>query len=105
MNGSRYILTSQVNDVAVRQGTLRYVLWQIPPIDMTGYDRYVVTDSDLMRLDLVAYRVYGDPRYWWIIALVNNIFNPLRDLAVGMVLLLPKMEAISASLSPRVSVR
>ena len=105
MSVPRHILTAQVNDTITHVGALRYVLWQPPEIDMTNYDRYVVTESDLMRLDLIAHRVYGDSSWWWVIAWVNNVFNPLRDLVVGDVLLLPKMEAISSSLAPRVSVR
>lgn len=29
------------------------------------------------RLDLISYKVYGNCEYFWVIALVNNISNPL----------------------------
>jgi len=92
---SRYRLTRVVVDGFVFPGRRRYGIWRKPEIDMTGYGRYVVKASDLGRIDLIANRAYGDSTLWWAICMVNNISNPLEDLGVGLILLLPKKENIS----------
>lgn len=47
------------------------------------------------RLDLLAYRYYGDAALWWVIAEANNIANPLR-LEVGMRLRVPARSTVFA---------
>jgi hypothetical protein len=43
-----------------------------PTIDPDPIDIWtVVYEND--RLDLLAYKYYGDVRYWWIIAIANNL--------------------------------
>ena len=51
------------------------------------------------RLDLLAYKLYQDPSYWWAIALVNNIGNQLTDMYVGQVLTLPSQASLFLALS------
>lgn len=49
--------------------------------DMLSYavffQKYSITDSD--RLDLLAEKAYGSPYYDWVIAILNNIINPVLD--------------------------
>lgn len=52
-------------------------------------DYYLVNDTDLMRPDMISYKMYGTVNYWWIICLVNNIFDPFNDLYVGQQLTIP----------------
>jgi len=52
-----------------------------------GY--YRVTASDVLRPDLISYKVYGTVDFWWIILLLNNIENPFVELEEGMVLKVP----------------
>ena len=40
------------------------------------YDTVTVLANEAGRLDLVSYRVYNTPVYWWIIARFNSIINP-----------------------------
>ena len=42
------------------------------------YKKYALNDQ--VRLDQIAEAVYGNPFYDWVIALVNNMINPLYDL-------------------------
>lgn len=51
--------------------------------------RYRVTESDLMRPDLISYKTYGNVNYWWVIMVINGVQNPLTDLVVGQMLLIP----------------
>jgi hypothetical protein len=66
---------------------------------MVGYTRYAITQADLKRIDLIAYRTLGDVQYWWAIAIVNNISNPFRDLEPGMVLKIPRIEEVIRALA------
>lgn len=50
---------------------------------------YRTTAIDVMRPDLISYRVYGVVDYWWIICLVNQIDCPLTDIVEGLVLKIP----------------
>lgn len=49
--------------------------------DMLSYavffQKYSITDSD--RIDLLAEKAYGSPYYDWVIAILNNIINPVLD--------------------------
>jgi len=50
---------------------------------------YRVQENDLMRMDLVSYKVYGSAEYWWIIANVNGIEDVFHDMEVGQLLTVP----------------
>ena len=50
---------------------------------------YRVEERDLMRPDLISYKIYGTIGYWWLIMMLNGIQNPLKDMAVGDLLTLP----------------
>jgi len=96
---SRHRLTEQKVDDFVSPGRLRFTTWKVPEIDLTDYSLYTVTGADVQRIDLISYETYGDVQFWWAIALVNNIANPLCDLVPGTTLVIPKLEAISAALA------
>jgi hypothetical protein len=67
-----------------------------PPVKLpkTGRDQHHrITDADAGRLDLIAFRYYGDCALWWVIAEANNISNPLR-LEMPDVLRIPALETI-----------
>ncbi len=58
------------------------------PIPMRDDDLYVVTQTG-DRLDAIAYRFYGDPKLWWIIASANNIHTAPTGIEDGLILRLP----------------
>lgn len=74
----RYKFTRLVNDPTV--GT-RDSLWR-PPKFRSDFDyvEHVVVQQDVGRLDLLSQKYYGQPYYWWAIALVNNIGNSFTEL-------------------------
>ena len=62
-------------------------------------DVYVTTETDIGRLDLVAYRFYGDINLWWVIAHSNDILDQFSDstdggLPAGTRLRIPKRERV-----------
>jgi hypothetical protein len=54
-----------------------------------GY--YMVKEDDLMRPDLISYKVYGTVKYWWLIMMVNGIGDIFSDLEVGLTLQIPNI--------------
>ena len=45
------------------------------------------------RLDLIAYKYYGNPLYWWGIAYASNIYDPF-SIKVGDMLRIPPLTNI-----------
>jgi hypothetical protein len=59
------------------------------PIPLKDDDIYIVTqDGD--RLDSISHQFYGDSRFWWVIAAVNNIHTAPLGIEPGLVLRIPK---------------
>ena len=48
---------------------------------------YEVADND--RIDTIAYRFYGDPILWWVIAIANGLELLPTDISVGQTLRIP----------------
>lgn len=48
---------------------------------------YTILEGD--RLDTLAFKYYGDSSLWYILADVNEIFNPLEILVPGDELIIP----------------
>lgn len=57
----------------------------IPPIDT---DTYIITTIG-DRLDSLATKYYGEPRYWWILALVNELGGGTITIQPGIQLRIP----------------
>ena len=59
-----------------------------PKIKPTNEDIYIIaTQSD--RLDLLAAKYYGDPTYWWVISVANNLNDASLGIEVGKQLRIP----------------
>lgn len=56
-----------------------------------GVVSYRVTESDLMRPDLISYRMYQTVEYWWLILLYNQVLDPFAELKVGDLLYIPNI--------------
>lgn len=63
-------------------------------IKYTTEDTYFKITPELEnRLDLVSYKFYGTVRFWWVIAIASDIFNPL-DVPVGSMVRIPPLSTI-----------
>lgn len=65
-----------------------------PPVPgiPTGFDSYRVVQGD--RFDIIANAAYGDPELWWHIADANpEVFYP-DDLPIGVILKVPRLQAL-----------
>jgi hypothetical protein len=56
---------------------------------------YTVPLAGAHRLDLISQLFYGTPALWWLIAEVNDIVDPLAEVAPGRVLRVPARERLS----------
>ena len=52
-------------------------------------EMYTVNEGDTLRD--IAYRVWGEARYYWIIAEFNKIIDPFKNLVVGTELRYPSL--------------
>jgi len=103
---NRYSLTDVHIDDSVSPGRRRYGLWKPPdfrsrselPLEEGAYSRYTITKNDIGRIDLIAWKFYEEVSWWWVIALVNHITNPLTDLKIGDVLLIPRKDFVTQAI-------
>ena len=81
-------------NVAVNNQTDEYdYLWNNLSKFKTNYPLryYRVESKDLMRPDIISYKIYGTIGYWWLILALNGIQDPLHDLTVGLLLKIPNV--------------
>jgi hypothetical protein len=52
---------------------------------------YRVESTDLAQPDNIAFKVYGQERYWWVICMANGIKDCCVDLSVGQLLKVPDL--------------
>lgn len=52
-----------------------------------------VSSGERGKLDIIAYRYYGNVRFWWVIAQANRVINPLR-LEPGTQLRIPPIDVV-----------
>lgn len=59
-------------------------------IPIQDSDRYTqVQSQEVGRPDLIALRMYKNPRVYWYLLSANEIINPVEELTVGKVLRVP----------------
>ena len=90
-NNSRY---QRVRTLQDDKGNIYHENWIKREIDKSTRDSlHIITMIDENRLDMVATSYYGTPRYWWVIALANNIIDPF-EVPVGTELRIPLIESL-----------
>lgn len=65
-------------------------------------DKVIIDAFHKGRLDLIANAFYGEPRYWWILAQINNILDPHTEVSEGRIIFVPKKERLLLLLNGRV---
>ena len=107
---SRYVGTPfyQLEDSSTGRpvNTFFFGVWKRPAIETTVSDQmHTVTDADIGRIDLIAYKYYNDALLWWVIADVNSIVFPETDMTVGQKLAIPNLSAIKDALDKAITLR
>jgi phage tail protein X len=60
----------------------------LPTIEESSDDVYIITNTT-DRLDALAFKYYGDARYWWVLAVVNNLGKGTLALEGGLQIRIP----------------
>ena len=97
---NRYRRTRVYRDEIIIEGTRRFGVARCPIFDTTDAERHTVTSKDVGHMDLIAWEHYGDgnEHLWWVLALANNVKNPITDMFIGQQLLIPPINEIAAAL-------
>jgi len=80
MSVNRYQYTKSELD---RYQTTRYPSFPKRPTDL-----YIIS-REQDRLDLLANEFYKDPRFWWVLARVNNLGKGSLDVPMGIQIRIP----------------
>lgn len=58
-------------------------------------DVFVINEQRFVnRPDAISYEFYGNAKFWWLIAMRNDIKDPFTEFHIGKRLLIPKMQLI-----------
>jgi hypothetical protein len=60
---------------------------------------FIVTSANIANSPGLAYQIYGDRNYWWVICMYNGILDPMQDLQPGTVLQIPSITSVNAFLT------
>jgi hypothetical protein len=90
-HSSRYRIYKQIADT---QNNTVY-LESINPVELSssGEIFHSVEDSEENRLDIIAKKYYGSASMYWVIAMANNIIDPM-SVFKGTILKIPRYEAL-----------
>lgn len=67
-----------------------YMLLQIPKLQCVG--KYKIKREEY-RPDLLAWSIYGDTQYWWVLLWYNALTSPL-ELTMGLEISYPSLTAL-----------
>ena len=94
----------QFGDLLSYRGTEVWDTLDLPDIPVQTDDlQYMVQSAD--RIDRLAYRFYGDPILWWVIAAANDMEILPTDLYSGQILRIPSPGYVLQQLLPKGSTR
>ena len=82
---SRYKNGGETDDLEGKFGWFEPISFQKDSSDIV----FTVTKEFVGKLWLIAEHMYGDSRYWWFIAMYNDIIDPIGDTYEGLELILP----------------
>ena len=88
---SRYYRDKYINDAGlVFKETYTPVV--IPLKDTDKYTQ--IGASEVGRADMLALRMYKDPKLYWFILMANDIINPITELTEGRVMRIPNVSGV-----------
>lgn len=86
------------NCLILKDKTTDEILLSTRDIEMIPYKHsdifHTVKINEIGRLDLIAYTYYKNPLLWWVIAQANDIYDPFKDMQLGMSLRIPLLETL-----------
>lgn len=64
----------------------------VPDMELEIIDMFTVPQWCEGRIDMISYIHYRTTSLWWLIALANDIMNPIEDIKTGDVLKIPSIQ-------------
>jgi nucleoid-associated protein YgaU len=80
----------------VRQNVIVFGLMVDAVVASASDTTYRVPQAAAGRLDLISEKFYGTTELWWVLALVNNLSDPLVGAAVGQTIRIPTRDRMAA---------
>ena len=96
-SSSRYRKNLEIIDVNLNNRSLSFPLMtaNIKFLSSDIQSFYNVQENEAGRLDIIANRIYNNPRLWWAIAIANNIEDTLTEPLSNTSLKIPSINAIN----------
>ena len=93
---SRYIDTTELTNSS---GENYFALWERVDelrqcVDALDYFEHTIVQREVGCIDIIAERYYNNERLWWFIAAFNGIIDPVKEMEVGKVLLIPNQHNV-----------
>jgi|694.fasta_scaffold24339_8 hypothetical protein len=79
-----------VSKIQINSNKKRVYASTLYPLIEKSYEDIYILSNDSDRLDLLAYKYYGNPKLWWIIAQANNLGKGSFNVPPGIQLRIPK---------------
>jgi nucleoid-associated protein YgaU len=79
-----------------RQKVVVFGLLVDPVVPDATDELYRVPQGGESRFDLISKKFYGVPDLWWVLALVNNIVDPLVGVTVGQNIRVPTRNRLAS---------
>ena len=84
----RYLRIRQQIDKETNNRVYKSTLY--PQINPSNTDLVVIVKVGSQRLDILSYRHYGTPDYWWIISQANNLSGDTMTVPAGTKIRIPQ---------------
>lgn len=73
--------------------------WRYDVSKIEEYSTFVIDHEKFInRPDAISYTVYGNSKYWWIIAFANNINDPFSGFYNGRKLKIPDIKVVKKNI-------
>jgi hypothetical protein len=64
-----------------------------------SFEKFIINQEKYVnRPDTISFDVYGNAKYWWIIAMANDVLDPFIDFYKGRELRIPEFNAFKKEL-------
>lgn len=101
---NRFSFLTQAKLRETKDGAVFWELTEFPKIlQETQEDDVLLRLKSPERLDNLAYRFYGSPQLWWVIAFANRFRLPSLSLKPGMVVRIPSFRFLEEKVFVEVS--
>lgn len=95
---SRYRSTLIYPDLGPSFGRFSLNRFSIPSSQDDAFHK--VNQGERFRLDIIAWKRYDNPLFWWVLALANGIRNPFVEPDLDTILRVPSLDRIISTLLP-----